>query len=100
MALLQDDSTVLETCIDLFIVADFFVIDALCRIATDIVVEKMYEYAQVYSRSDKMPWLDHFFIVAQRVFDSGSSFFQTLEICAHAASTPHILYGHGGKGIP
>ncbi|KAI1110480.1 hypothetical protein F5Y14DRAFT_455014 [Nemania sp. NC0429] len=97
LLLLQDDSTVMDTCVDLFAVADFFTLDVLCKHATNVLIEHLVGYAtRVQSAVGVVALPNHpsklqgiaqshqefhrrFFAVVERTYSFGSTTFKRLK---------------------
>ncbi|KAF2964597.1 hypothetical protein GQX73_g8979 [Xylaria multiplex] len=93
LALLDDDKTVMETCVTLFRIADFFTFDALCTQAADVLLEHIIKYAtstQIAMREGTVvfggrakcvddDFCDRFFETIRVVYSCGSASFQPLK---------------------
>ncbi|TGJ78702.1 hypothetical protein E0Z10_g10060 [Xylaria hypoxylon] len=92
LALLEDDETVMESCVDLFKIADFFTVDALCTHAVDVFLEHIVKHAKRTQSIIKLwgqnptvdecldlRFIDRFFQVTSIVYSSGLPSFNRLK---------------------
>jgi hypothetical protein len=98
LELLQNDKTVLDTCVDLFTIADFFTLGMLCRRAADVMTECLIRQAtsiqshirrnavkredpdwKGLSTKENKEFLARFFDTAKRVYSMGPSSFGMLK---------------------